>query len=234
VVNFAAVDRVLCAAIGRCAPLFLRAASRGATLVRRCRTMRPDRWLARCPVARRGEPATRCLEDAAAVDSLPLDDESGTSEEATVGWGRLIGWLVKPCVNAITAAKHASPIPAPSPTRGGTLTRSRTARHPSVSALRTRRRFVRRSRGSPGSSVSQTEFSAGSGSRTVGTATRRASRRRSGVTLATSSLSLGGFNVPIPPLADIPRACYRIVLRFWLYSKRPRWTKAPRWKTPSF
>lgn len=201
------MDGALCAALELWAAPFFGKSPNDSALVGRCAIVRPARSLARCRLARWVERADRCVEDAALTDTLPLDDAPGRSDEATVRSGRVTGLPAMPSANAVTTARHATATPAPSATRGGTQTLSRADRHPIASALRTRRRFVRRSRGSTGSSVSQTEPSAGSGSRTVGTATRCGSRRRRGVTSATSSLSLGGFNVPIPPLADIPHAC---------------------------
>jgi hypothetical protein len=112
-----------------------------------------------------------------------------------------------PNANAVMAATHASVTPTLTTERGRSVTSDRTDLQPIMSAPSSCRLRERRSGGSTGSSVSHTDVSAGSGSRTVGTAARCPSRRRRGVILAMSSPSLGGFNVPMPPLAAIPHAC---------------------------
>jgi len=145
---------------------------------------------------------------AARRDSFAFDDVRGTSEESADRRGVVTARDPEFTTTAVAAVAHASTIVAIVAGRDlGIASRERKIRQPIVSAPRIRRWRERRSGGSPGSPVSHTEDSAGRGSRTVGTATRRASRRRSGVTAAMSSPSLGGFIVPIPPLASIARAC---------------------------
>jgi len=145
---------------------------------------------------------------AARADSFALDDVPGTSEESAGRRGPVTARDPAFRATAVAAAAHASMIVAIAAGRDLAIAgRERKIRQPIVSAPWIRRWRERRSGGSPGSPVSHTEVSAGRGSRTVGTATRCASRRRSGVTSAMSSPSLGGFNVPIPPLASIACAC---------------------------